>query len=360
MDILDRYVGRAVLNGILGAAMVMMTLDMLITFAGETGAIGHAKYTVWYAIAFVLLSMPQELYQYFPMIALLGTMFGLGMLANHSELIAMRAAGLSIVRITYAVLKTGLIVAAFVIFVGEVVAPPAIQYAKLKRVSAMNEKISLNTDYGLWARDGNTYIHVRRVESNNEIEKDSHLIGINLYILDDKQVLRQTISAASAVFKSDHWVLQRVTENTITPDGIKKTYQKEMSWQTLLKPEVVNVVSVSPENLSVWKLRGYIDYLNENQLDASRYKLTFWTKVASPLTIAVMIILAIPFVFGTLRDAGMGRRIVIGFMLGLGFYLFNTLSGQMGLVYKLPAFVAATLPTLIVMVLSVFMLYRTR
>lgn len=354
MDILDRYIGRAVLNGVLGAAMVMMTLDMLVTFAGETGAIGKANYTIWYAIAYVLLSMPQELYQYFPMIALLGTMFGLGMLASHSELIAMRAAGLSIVRITYAVLKTGVILAAFVIFVGEVIAPPAIQYAKLKRVSAMNEKISLNTDYGLWARDGNTYIHVRRVESNG------HLIGINLYIFDDQQILQQTVSAAGADYKKDHWELQRVTLETITPGELKKSYSETMQWQSLLNPEVVNVVSVTPENLSVWKLRGYIDYLNENQLDASRYKLTFWTKVASPLTIAVMIVLAVPFVFGSLRDTGMGKRVVIGFMLGLGFYLFNTLSGQIGLVYHLPPVLAALLPTLLVMAASVFMLYRTR
>jgi len=354
MDILDRYIGRAVLNGILGAAMVMMTLDTLVTFAGETGAIGHAKYTLWYAIAYVLLSMPQELYQYFPMIALLGTMFGLGMLANHSELIAMRAAGLSVVRITYAVLKTGVILAAIVIFIGEVIAPPAIQYAKLKRVSAMNEKISLNTDYGLWARDGNTYIHVRRVESNG------HLVGINLYLLDNHQILQQTVSAAAAEYKNDKWELQRVTTQTITPTGLKKTYSKTLEWETLLKPEVVNVVSVTPENLSVWKLRSYIDYLNDNQLDASRYKLTFWTKVASPLTIAVMIVLAIPFVFGSLRDAGMGKRIVIGFMLGLSFYLFNTLSGQIGLVYNLPPILAASLPTLVVMVAGGYLLFRTR
>lgn len=354
MDLLDRYIGRAVLNGILGATMVMMTLDILITFAGESGAIGRANYTVWYALAYVLLTMPQELYQYFPMIALLGTMFGLGMLASHSELIAMRAAGLSIVRITYAVLKTGLILAAIVIFIGEVIAPPAIQYAKLKRVSAMNEKISLNTDYGLWARDGNTYIHVRRVES------DGHLVGVNLYLLDDQQKLQQTIKAASALYKDGHWELQRVQLVTITSTAIKKSYSKTMEWQSLLNPQVVNVVSVSPENMSAWKLRGYIDYLNENQLDASRYKLTFWTKLSSPLTIAVMILLAVPFVFGSLRDAGMGKRIVVGFMLGLGFYLFNTLSGQIGLVYHLPPVVAATLPTLLVMVAAVVMLFRTR
>lgn len=354
MDLLDRYIGRAVIVGVLGATMVLMTLDILITFAGETGSIGHAHYTVWYALAYVLLTMPQELYQYFPMMALLGTMFGLGTLASHSELIAMRAAGLSVVRIAYSVLKTGAILAAIVIFIGEVIAPPAIQFAKLKRVAAMNEKISLNTDYGLWARDGNTYIHVRRVEN------DGHLIGVHLYLLNENQVLQQTIKAASANYHDGHWVLQRVNTVTINNDGLQKSYSKTMNWQSLLNPQVVNVVSVSPENLSIWKLHSYIEYLNENELDASRYKLTYWSKLISPLTIAVMILLAIPFVFGSLRDAGMGKRIVVGFMLGLGFYLFNTLSGQIGLVYNLPPVVAATLPTLLVMVVAVFMLFRTR
>ena len=354
MDLLDRYIGRAVLNGVLGAAFVMMTLDTLITFAGESGAIGKAHYTMWYALAYVLLSMPQEFYQYFPMIALLGTIFGLGMLASHSELIAMRAAGLSIVRITYAVLKTGLILAAFAIFVGEVIAPPAIQYAKLKRISAMNQQISLNTDYGLWARDGDTFIHVRRVEAKGR------LLGLNLYQINDQQVLERVISADAADYVKDHWELQHVTVGSIEPSGYKRQELKTMPWQSLLNPDVVSVVSVTPENLSIWKLRGYIDYLKENKLDASNYKLTFWTKVASPLTIGVMIILAVPFVFGSLRDAGMGKRLVFGFMLGLGFYVANTLSGQIGLVYGIPPVVSAILPTLLAMGVAGYLLLRTR
>lgn len=354
MDILDRYIGRAVITGVVGTAFVMLTLDTLISFAGETGDIGRAKYSVWYAIGYVLLSLPQELYILFPMVVLLGTMYGLGMLASHSELIAMRAAGMSTARITYAVLKIGVILAAIAIFIGEVIAPPAVQYAKLKRVNAMEEKISLNTDYGLWARDGNTYIHVRRVEG------DGHLVGVSLYLFDQEQILQSTITAAGAVYKDDHWELQRVTTETISEKGITRKTSKSMQWQSLLNPEVVNVVSIKPENLSVWKLRGYIDYLIDNQLDASRYKLTFWTKIVAPLTIAAMIVLAVPFVFGSLRDAGTGKRIIIGFMLGLGFYLFNTLSGQIGLVYNLPPILAAILPTLVVLGIGVFLLYRTR
>ena len=354
MQLIDRYIGKSIALGVLAVFLVMFTLDTLINFAGETDDIGSANYTVWYAIIYVLFRSPQSMYELFPMITLLGSILGLGMLASHSELIAIRSAGVSVARVTGSVLKTGVILIAVAIFIGEVVAPPAIQYAKLKRVSAMNKKISLNTDYGLWARDGNIYIHIRRVEG------DGQLVGINLYIYDEKQNLQEIVSAASAEYADDHWLMHRVTHRIISENSVKQIFSKTKEWQTLLNPEVVSVVSVTPENLSIWKLRGYIEYLIENQLDAREYQLSFWSKLIAPVTIAVMIVLAVPFVFGTLRDAGAGARLLVGFLLGLGFFILNKLAGNIGLVYQFHPAIAATLPTLIVMAGGLFLLYRTR
>ena len=354
MQILDRYIGKSILVGVIGVMFVMLTLDGIISFAGETGDIGRAKYTLWRAIYFVLLSTPQKIYLMFPMVVLLGTIISLGMMASHSELVAVRAAGVSIGRIAIAALKTGLILTAFVIAIGEFVAPPAIQYAKLSRLAAMEAKISLNTDYGLWARDGNNYIHIRRVEN------DGRLIGINLYIFDNQQTLVETVSAATADYVEDHWMLQRVSRSIISEQGISTESLKEQRWDSLLNPDVVNVVSVTPETLSIWKLRGYIDYLNDNALDSREYELWFWSKLIAPFTIAAMILLALPFVFGSLRNVGAGQRILVGFLLGLGFYIFNQLMAKLGLVYQFHPAIAASLPTLIVFIFAVYLLRRSK
>ncbi len=354
MQILDRYIGKSIIVGVLGVMLVMLTLDGIISFAGETGDIGRAKYTVWRAVYYVVLSIPQKVYIMFPMMVLLGTIVSLGMLASHSELVAVRAAGVSIGRIAISALKTGLILTALVIAIGEFVAPPAIQHAKLSRVAAIEEKISLNTDYGLWARDGNSYIHVRRVEN------DGRLTGVNLYIFDNTQTLVETVSAAQGDFVDDHWMLKRVLVRKISENAIKQENLPEQRWDSLLSPDVVNVVSVSPENLSIWKLRGYIDYLNDNQLDSREYELWFWSKLVSPLTIAAMILLALPFVFGSLRNAGAGQRILVGFLLGLGFYIFNQLMAKIGLVYQVYPLIAASLPTLVIFIVAIFLLRRTR
>ena len=131
MVILDRYIGRAVSMGIMSVLLVMITLDSLINFAGETSEIGKAHYTFWQASYYILLNIPQKVYQMFPMVALLGTMVSMGMLAGHSELVAIRASGVSIARIALSVLKTGIILTAVVIAIGEFVAPPAVQYAEM-------------------------------------------------------------------------------------------------------------------------------------------------------------------------------------------------------------------------------------
>ncbi|MDH5446080.1 MAG: LPS export ABC transporter permease LptG [Gammaproteobacteria bacterium] len=346
MKILDRYIGKSIIGGVLSVLLVLLILDTLVGFAGQSHVIGQAGYSMWHALGYVLLRMPQQLYELFPMIALLGTMVGLGGLANNSELIVIRAAGVSMTQFIVSISKTAFLVVLLAIFIGEVIAPPAIQYAKLQRVKALSRQITLNTDFGLWVRDGDSYVNVRRVETNGI------LTGITLYTFNEINQLKSLTTAARANYDGEDWYLSNVNRTVFTKKGLKVSHVKKEKWVTLLSPNLVNVVSVSPENLSIWKLVSYIDYLEENGLDSSMYKLSFWTKVFMPITITTMILIAIPFVMGSLRHASIGQRILIGFMGGLGFYLINRLSGQMGIVYGLPAILSAGLPTLLVLMWS--------
>jgi lipopolysaccharide export system permease protein len=332
----------------------LLALDAIISFAGEVSSIGRADYTIWYAIGYIILTLPQELYRLFPMAALLGGMLGLGVLASNSELVAIRAAGVSVRRVLLAVLKAALLLSVAVTFIGEVIAPPAIQYAKFKRLRAISAEISMNTDFGLWARDGNTYIHVRRVSD------DGRLFGINLYMFNDKHGLEQTISAANARFDGKKWKLNKVRQSTIDEQGIVTKHMKSLQWDTLLNPSLVNVVAVTPENLAIWRLYSYIEYLHSNGLDASHYELSFWNKVIAPFSMAVMVILAVPFVFGSLRSSSIGQRIVLGFLIGLIFFIVDRLVGQVGIVYRIYPAVAASLPTVVVLIIALALLRRVR
>jgi len=354
VEILDRYLARAVFGGVLSVLAILVTLDAIISFSGESSNIGRAGYTLWSAVEYTLFRMPRQLYELFPLAVLLGTVMGLGGLASSSELVVIRAAGVSLLRIIFSVMKAALVLIVLAMMVGEAIAPPMTQYAQLKKARILSQQISLNTDYGLWARDGQVYIHVRRVES------DGRLTGVKLYTFDEQKNLQSITSAASARHAGEEWVLQQVNRIEFNARGIKQEKFKNIPWKSLLKPELVDVVSISPERLSIWKLRDYIGYLEENNLDASVYELSFWNKAMMPLTITAMVLLAVPFVFGSVRQGGVGQRIFVGFLIGLTFYILDRLIGQMSVVYALPAWLGASVPTLVVIALGIFSIRKIR
>ena len=354
MRILDRYIGQAVLVSIVSVMVVLVALFILIGFVNEFEKVGRADYTTWQAGLYVLLRIPQNIYEIFPMAALLGTMLGLGALSKKSELVIIRAAGVSRIRISIAVIKSAAMLIVLVVIVGEIIAPPAMQYAKQTRFKALASQLSLNTDYGLWARDGKTFIHVRNVEY------DGRLVDINLYTLNDAGSLDKQLHADTARYNGEVWLLQNVKQSYINHSGIQQTVLPQLEWQTLLDPELVGIVSLEPMNLAVWKLLDYIHYLRSNGLESEQYELAMWNKLIAPFTILAMVLLAVPFVFRSQRQTSIGLQIVLGFLVGIVFYIASRLAGQIGLVYDLLPVISASLPTLLVFALAAWQFHRTR
>jgi lipopolysaccharide export system permease protein len=354
MNILERYIGRSVSGGVLSVIAVLMVLYAALGFVDEFDQIGQHKYTIWHALGYSLLRLPERLYQFFPLATLLGTMIGLGMLSRNGELVVIRSSGVRLSRLILAIMKTALILIVAVVIIGEVIAPPVQQYANLKRVKALSKEISLNTEYGLWAREDKTFIHVRRVTDEGQLQ------GVVLYQFDNLQNLESVIRAATADHVDSQWLLKDVIQTTIEKNRITESQHKEMTWASLLDPELVNVVSVTPEMLPVWKLDSYIAYLEENGLDASQYKLAFWSKLIMPFTILAMVLIAIPFVFVSQRQTPIGKQILIGFLLGISFFILSQLAGQVGVVYQLHPLLVVSFPTMLVAGLALMMLRRIR
>jgi lipopolysaccharide export system permease protein len=342
MRLVDRYIGRTVAVNTLVVMLVLLALYFFTTLVDEMGDVGKAKYTTLDAIEYSVLMLPRLAYELFPLGALLGSMLGLGALASSSELTVIRAAGVSVWRIVLSVLKVGVVMMAVMMVLGEAVAPPAEEYARIQRAQALSERISVNTDYGLWARDGNTFVNIRRLLSQGRLSK------IYLYQYDGQQRLRRIVFARDGRYRHGLWQLSRVDETVFGDDRVTVRHEAKREWRSSLTPEVFNIVSMPPEKLSIWDLAGYVSYLQSNGLDASAYQVALWNRVMMPFATAGMVLMAIPFVFGSLRTVGVGQRIMVGVLLGIVFYLFNAIFTRFGLVYGLAPFVSAALPTVAV------------
>ncbi|MBS9428228.1 MULTISPECIES: LPS export ABC transporter permease LptG [Photorhabdus] len=353
--VLDRYIGRTILQTILMTLFMLVSLSGIIKFVDQLRKVGQGEYTTISAGLYALLSVPKDIQIFFPMAALLGALLGLGTLATRSELVVMQAAGFTRMQIAGSVMKTAIPLVILTMVIGEWVAPQGEQMARNYRAQKMLGGSLVSTTKGMWAKDGDDFIYIQRIVSDTEIK------GVNIYHFSDDKKLLSVKYAASAVYDedSDLWKLSQVEESDLT-DSKKITGSQRISadWKILLTPEQLNVVALEPEALSISGLYQYIKYLKQSEQESGRYQLNMWKKIFAPLSVAVMMLMALSFIFGPLRTVPMGVRIVTGISFGFLFYVLNEIFGPLSLVYNMPAVLAALLPSLSFLIVSIYLLLK--
>lgn len=351
---LDVYIARHVIAGTLVALVALVVLFAFIGFVDDLDNVGKGSYSMTGALQYMLLTMPSLGFNLFPLAALIGTLMGLGTLAASSELVVIRSAGVSVARIIMAVMGAAMVLVVIAMLIGEVVAPWAEQLAQSRRLVALTDQMEMNTRFGFWVRDGDRFINVRKVGAGNDMQ------GVYIYEFDGARRLRVATHAKRARYEGGTWRLEDIEQSRISEAGVTRRVVEAATWPSLFEPDLVNVISVSPESLSALGLRRYIGYLAENGLDTSRFELALWHKFSYPFATAVMIFLAVPMVLGRLKAVGIGQRVVVGVLVGIAFHVLNQTASQTGLVYGLSAAVSATLPTLLFLGAGLWLMQRVR
>ncbi|HEY8095959.1 MAG TPA: LPS export ABC transporter permease LptG [Methylobacter sp.] len=355
MNVLTGYIVREILKGSFIAALLLLTLFNLFTFSDQLKDLGKGHYGLTEIFYYLALGSPSVFYELMPAAALLGSLFILGAMGNNRELIAMRAAGLSILGIIRAVMVAGAILVVISIAVGEFVAPDAERAAQLIKVTAQNEQIVMNAKYGLWLREGKKFINVRKVQD------DGNLSDISIYELDDQRHLRHSLHADKAIFQGNQqWKLEQIKQSDVSLQQMTASSQAEQTWQSTVAPDLLEIVVVNPSNLSMYDLAMYIDFLKGNHQKSQEFELAFWGRVVNPLVVFVMLLVSAPFVIGVKRGVNVGARMMIGVVIGMGFNIVDKIVGHLGLIYELnPPFIAFA-PSLTVLALALFALNRVQ
>lgn len=351
LTILDRHIGRAMLVGIGLVFAVFAVLFIFIVLVDALPDYGRGSFGALELVRYVVLSQPRKLYEIFPVTVLIGTLLGLSTLALNSELVAMRAAGVSKARIVGATLKTGSVLVVLAILAGEYVVPAAETQAQTGRAQALSMSFRQG-DTGLWLRDGASFVNI------GEVLPDLSLLHVNIYDVAVDFTLHRHTFAARAVYRGDAWRLEKVRASDIGLERIATDAQPAVGWRTEITPSVVAVFSTRPEALSIAQLRAYIRHLRSNNQDVRRYVLVFWQKCFMPLATALMILLAAPFVLRPARGGGMAQRIFTGVALGLVFVVVNRSLGYLALIYGVPPLIAAVAPLLLFLGLAMGLMRR--
>lgn len=344
-SILDRYIGKTILSTIGICLFLLISLSGIIRFIDQLRKI-KVDYDAFSVGIFSLLMVPKDLEVFFPMAALLGSLIGLGLLASRSELIVMETSGFSRFKIAQAVMKTALPLVIITMAIGEWVAPVSEQTARNMRSEKIYGNSLMAEQGGLWAKDGNDYVYIGHVNNDNSIS------DIDIYSVDQNKLISIT-HAVSGVFKDGEWTLSQIAKNELSQlNKVLGVNMVSMQWKTNITPDKLSIVAFDPDSLSASGLYQYSQYLKNSGQDNKYYDLLFWKKIIKPISVAVMMLLALSFIFGPLRSVSMGIRVIIGISFGFLFYIADNLFAQASIVIGIYPIVGSLLTSIVFLLIS--------
>ncbi len=354
MSLLATYLMRSILSSTLLVLLVLLALAGLFEFIGQLDTT-QGNYQIPQALLFALLRLPQLSFEMLPIAALIGGLLGLGALANNSELVVMRTAGLSVWKLAGMVAASGAVLMILTGLVGEFIGPPLDYFARTMRDEARYEKEDRDIGNAAWVKDGPVILHLERINSEFEFG------ALYMYRFNEDNTLSSIARADnSGIDDSDKWILENFRETRFQDDSVQVVESSFAVQSFDLDADMLGVTLVKPVSLSARGLMSYINYLKRNELDAQRYETELWSRIARTATVVLMPVLALAFVFGSLRSAGSGGRLMLGVLIGLGYFLASEMLANSGQVFRLNPAIITWFPSLALLLITGFALSRVK
>jgi len=352
LKVYERHLAREIYGATLLVLAAFLALFAFFDLIREMEDVGKGNYMLQHALGFVALTLPGRAYEILPVSVLIGTLYALTLLARHSEITVLRASGLATSDLLLTLAKIGSVFVALTFIFGEFIAPPAERAAQQLRLSAMSQLVAQEFRSGLWVKDGRSFINVR------EVLPDATLHDVKVYTFDDGFRLRSISEAEKGEYvPPDHWQLAGVVTTEFDAEQTRVTTADLLNWKSELTPDILSVLIVNPERMSLVNLYQYIRHLSENRQNSERYEIALWKKLAYPLATLVMMALALPFAYAQSRMGAVSVKVFSGVMMGILFHMLNGLFSHLGVINNWQPLMAAMTPSVMFLLAAGVMLW---
>jgi lipopolysaccharide export system permease protein len=345
-----RYLNTEFFINIALVAIGLVFLFAFFDFLQEIGNLNSGKYDLAKIIVFITLSMPGHLYEIIPLACLIGSMFTIGQLSSNSEIVVMRTSGMSIFKIASSLLFVSILFSFITFFVGNLITPVSEKNAQQIRINSTDGTVSTDFRSGVWMKDGNNFVNIENVLP------DASLKDIHIYEFDKNFSLRSIVDAENGKYSNGLWELENIQQSFIKEDGFEVTSIPSGTWKSMIKPEMMNVLLISPDRMSIFDLNDFINYLEKNNQKTSRYEVSFWEKIIQPAMPIIMIMFAVPFGFFQERSGGKYLKMFLGIIFGIIYQIMNSMFRHIGILNDWEPLATAIIPSLIILSLAIFLM----
>jgi lipopolysaccharide export system permease protein len=347
-----RYLSREIYGATLFVFVAFLALFAFFDLINELGDLGRGGYRLQHALLFVMLSMPSHIYELFPIAVLIGTLYALSHLAGNSEYTVMRGSGFSTAMAAATLLRIGIPFLVLTFLFGELITPAAERAARRMKLQATSSVVAQEFRTGFWVKDEGRFVNVR------QILPDTTLVDVRIFEFDrDYRLVSISDARRGEFIGQGAWRLHDITQTMFGAAGVSSKRLPEAEWNSMLTPNILSVLFVSPERMSTVDLYQYVAHLSENAQQTERYEIALWKKITYPFAALVMMALALPFAYMHVRSGGLGVKVFAGIMLGVLFHMLNSLFSHIGLLKNWSPFYAAILPSVTFLATAAFMMW---
>jgi lipopolysaccharide export system permease protein len=354
MKIKDRYIAKTLLTYSLVVLLVWLSIYSFFNFLDELNRVGTFDYTILKAFTYVLLQMPEVAYDHASPVILLGCVLGMGHLATTSQLLVLRVSGISKIKITWITIKNSFSFILFLIIIGETIAPVLTEYAENERSNALGQNNLVGDQEGYWIRDGDNFINVEKNIDGNLLS------GITVIEVDKSNNISNIIKSESAIFDGKSLNLDETNIFTINAlnefENISFKGLDSYNQIVTFDQDLIDGLEKEPKDLSTYTIIKQIQFLKDNKLRAGVFEVELYNRLVKPLSLVAMILLGMLFIFGSSRDATLGRKIFFGVTIGLSFELISRIGGATALSFEYSPLLSSFAPPLVVIVIAISIL----
>ena len=334
-----------------GLVVILMTLDLLGTSGQILAHPGNGDAELW---RYVGLRVPQLVTRFLPFAVLLGTLITLVGLNQHSEIITMKAAGISAHQIIAPLVLAGLLVAFINFGFNERVttrasaalsAWEAVDYGPIPPATLVHANV--------WVQNGDDLILARRVSGSGDRVR---LDGVTLY---DRTggTLHRIVDGQVGLWGPNGLELAGVSEFLVDSGQFNRMARATLNRD--VSPSEFTLASADPDEQDFAQLRQSIAALENAGRPTASLRAGLWHKFSGPLSTVLMPLLAAVAAFGLARSGQLFVRAVIGMALGFAYFVADNFALAMGNFGAYPPFLAAWGPFLLFLLVGETVLIRT-
>jgi lipopolysaccharide export system permease protein len=355
MKIKDRYIANTLLTYSIVVLLVWLSIYSFFNFLSELNSVGTNNYTILKAFKYIIFQLPEVAYDQVSPVILLGCILGMGHLATTGQLIILRASGISILKITWLTLKNAIIFLILITLIGELIAPNLSIYAENERSSDLGQNtLSISQD-GFWIRDGDNFINVEN-NVDGSLFNGIKVIEVN----NESNKIERVVESQSAIFDGQNIIMDSTNIFSISSMNLfddislkeRKLYKKRVTFDQ----DLIDSLEKKPKDLTTFTILKQIQFLTDNKLRAEVFEVELYKRLVKPIALVAMILLAMLFIFGSTRDATLGRKIFFGIAIGLSFELISRIGGAMSLSFDFSPLLSTFVPALAIMIIATIVL----